>query len=67
MPFPVALGFIEETERKLGVSFPVGFRARMSRDNGGEISTDEDDWQLQSTDISWNDGAEPPPFSHGPR
>ena len=46
MPFPVAEEFIAETERKLGVSFPEAFRARMSRNNGGELSTDDDDWEL---------------------
>ena len=46
MPFPVAEQFIIETERKLGVSFPDAFRARMSSNNGGELSTAEDDWQL---------------------
>jgi hypothetical protein len=46
MPFPVAEEFIAETERKLGVSFPSAFRARMSRKNGGEFSTSNDDWQL---------------------
>ncbi|HEX8312549.1 MAG TPA: SMI1/KNR4 family protein [Chthoniobacteraceae bacterium] len=46
MPFPVAEEFIAETERKLGVSFPEPFRARMSRKNGGELSTDDDDWEL---------------------
>ena len=46
MPFPVAEQFIAATERKFGVSFPPGFRARMSSQNGGVLSTDEDDWQL---------------------
>src|SRR6476659_6329517 len=46
MPFPIAEQFIVSTERKLGVSFPPGFRARMSRINGGVLFTDEDDWQL---------------------
>ena len=46
MPFPVAEQFIVETERKLGVLFPASFRARMSQNNGGELSTKEDDWQL---------------------
>jgi hypothetical protein len=46
MPFPVAEQFIVETERKLGVSFPEAFRSRMCRNNGGELSTDEDTWQL---------------------
>jgi hypothetical protein len=46
MPFPVAEQFIVATERKLGVSFPPGFRARMSHNNGGVLSTDQDEWQL---------------------
>ena len=46
MPFPVAELFIAETERKLGVSFPAAFRARMGRNNGGELSSAEDDWEL---------------------
>lgn len=46
MPFPVAEQFITETERQLGVSFPIAFRTRMGRNNGGELSTDHDDWQL---------------------
>ena len=46
MPFPVAEQLIAATERKLGVSFPPEFRARMSRHNGGVVSTQEDDWQL---------------------
>jgi hypothetical protein len=46
MPFPVAEEFIVETERKLGVTFPEAFRSRMSRNNGGEFSTADDDWEL---------------------
>jgi hypothetical protein len=46
MPFPVAEQFIATTERKLGVSFPPGFRAHMSSQNGGILSTDDGDWQL---------------------
>ena len=46
MPFPVAEQFIAETEQKLGVLFPPAFRLRMSLNNGGEVSTSEDDWQL---------------------
>jgi hypothetical protein len=46
MPFPVAEQFIAETERKLGASFPQAFRERMSRSNGGELSTADEVWQL---------------------
>lgn len=42
MPFPVAEQFIAETERKLGAIFSSAFRARMSRNNGGELSTKDD-------------------------
>ncbi len=46
MPFPVAEQFIAATESKLGVAFPDAFRARITSNNGGEVSTDDDDWQL---------------------
>lgn len=46
MPFPVELKFIEETERKLGVRFPEPFRRKMQQDNGGELETGDDVWQL---------------------
>lgn len=46
MPFPITAEEMAKTERKLGVSFPLGFKARMSRDNGGEIKAADDCWQL---------------------
>jgi len=46
MPFPVDERWIAETESKLGVRFPDGFRSRMQADNGGEITTAHDAWQL---------------------
>lgn len=46
MPFPVDEIFIKQTEEKLGVEFPSSFKAKMMRDNGGELATEEDDWQL---------------------
>ena len=46
MPFPVADEFIDETERKLGIVFPQSFRKRMRRNNGGELLTTEDAWEL---------------------
>ena len=46
MPFPVDEIFIKQTEEKLGVEFPSSFKAKMMMDNGGELATEEDDWQL---------------------
>lgn len=46
MPFPIAADEIAKTEKKLGVFFPLGFKARMARDNGGEIEAADDYWQL---------------------
>ncbi len=46
MPFPVDPKFIDQAEAKLGTSFPMEYRKRMSALNGGEIQTGEDHWQL---------------------
>lgn len=46
MPFPVDGIYIKQAEEKLGVEFPSSFRTKMMRDNGGELATEEDDWQL---------------------
>ena len=46
MPFPVDERFIVETEKKLGVRFPVSFRLKMMEENGGDVITDPDEWQL---------------------
>ena len=45
MPFPLDSKFVDETERKLGVTFPM-FRGRMLKDNGGSVQAGDDDWQL---------------------
>jgi hypothetical protein len=46
MPFPITLTEIVKTEAKTGVTFPLGFKARLSQDNGGEIKVAGDCWQL---------------------
>jgi hypothetical protein len=46
MPFPVDLKYIQETEKELGLVFPDLFKQKMLIENGGEIQTDEDDWQF---------------------
>lgn len=46
MPFPIESKYIIQTEDELGVLFPKRFKAKMMQENGGELSTKEDDWQL---------------------
>jgi SMI1-KNR4 cell-wall len=46
MPFPIDIKYIIETEQELGLIFPDNFKLRMTRENGGKLVTDEDDWQL---------------------
>ncbi|MHC4637625.1 MAG: SMI1/KNR4 family protein [Planctomycetota bacterium] len=46
MPFPVDEKYINMTEKKLGVKFPQAFRQKMMKDNGGEVETPPDAWQL---------------------
>lgn len=46
MPFPVDIKYIQETEKELGIEFPEKFKQKMIIENGGEIMTEEDDWQI---------------------
>lgn len=46
MPFPVDEIYIRQTEERLGVEFPSSYKTKMMQDNGGELATEEDDWQL---------------------
>lgn len=46
MPFPMDIKYINETEKELGVIFPDKFKSKMIKGNGGELLTEEDDWQL---------------------
>lgn len=46
MPFPVDIKYIIETEKELEIEFPESFKKKMIIENGGEILTDEDEWQL---------------------
>jgi hypothetical protein len=46
MPFPIDIKYVNETERKLGVKFPPSFVVRMVNNNGGEVLTPPDAWQL---------------------
>lgn len=46
MPFPVDIKFIIETEKQLDLEFPNNFKSKMIKENGGELITEEDNWQL---------------------
>lgn len=46
MPFPIDLKYITETEKELGLIFPDSFKNKMRNENGGELITKEDDWQI---------------------
>ncbi len=46
MPFPIEPKYIKEAEVELGIEFPKSFVEKMEKENGGEFSTDEDDWTL---------------------
>ncbi|MPQ49292.1 SMI1/KNR4 family protein [Marinifilum sp. N1E240] len=46
MAFPVDLKYIIETEQKLGIVFPNRFKEKMMQENGGELKTEDDDWQV---------------------
>mgnify|MGYP003583914919 CR=1 FL=1 len=46
MPFPIDLKYITETEKELGLVFPDSFKFKMRKENGGELTTKEDSWQI---------------------
>lgn len=46
MPFPVDDSLIRAAEEELGRRLPETLRLRLARSNGGEITTDDDDWIL---------------------
>lgn len=46
MPFPIDIKYIIDTEQALELEFPKIFKQKMVVENGGELMTDEDDWQL---------------------
>ncbi len=46
MPFPVDIKYIIETEQELGLVFPDNFKYKMTKENGGKLITEDDDWQL---------------------
>jgi hypothetical protein len=46
MPFPIDEKYIIETESELNVKFPNEFKNRMIKSNGGELVTDEFEFEL---------------------
>lgn len=46
MPFPIDEKYITETEKELGILFPDNFKSKMMKENGGELMTEDDDWNL---------------------
>jgi len=46
MPFPVDENEIKAAEQVLGRRFPMAMRNRLLRSNGGDITTEDDDWIL---------------------
>ena len=52
MGFPTSERRIEDAEQQLGRRLPDDMRARLLRDNGGDVKVDGDDWQLHPV---WDD------------
>lgn len=46
MAFPIDIKYIIETEQELGLAFPDNFKSKMTQVNGGDLMTEDDDWQL---------------------
>jgi hypothetical protein len=46
MPFPIDIKYIEQAERDTNKIFPEKFKAKMIEYNGGELTTDDDNWIL---------------------
>ena len=46
MPFPIDDKYITETEKELGILFPDNFKSKMMKENGGELMTEDEDWNL---------------------
>lgn len=44
--FPVESSYIEKLERRMGLEFPEIYKKRMMEENGGEIKTAGQIWQL---------------------
>jgi hypothetical protein len=45
VPFDLSEEYVVQAEAKLGAALPESYRRAMMAENGGEISTEEDDWE----------------------
>jgi hypothetical protein len=46
VPFPLSESDLEDAERALDTRFPEPFRVRLLRENGGELETEDDSFEL---------------------
>lgn len=46
MAFDLSESYVAQAEVKLGARLPESYRRAMMEANGGEVATDEEDWQL---------------------
>lgn len=46
MAFPVDIRFVKQAELKLGRKLPLGYVARLCRNNGGDVAAGTDRWHL---------------------
>lgn len=46
MAFPLDIEYVKRTEAKLGRKLPLGYVAKMCRENGGELRAGPDHWNL---------------------
>jgi hypothetical protein len=46
MPFPVDIQYIQMTEKEFDMFFPPIFKAKMMQLNGGELLTEDEEWNL---------------------
>jgi hypothetical protein len=46
MAFPLDIQFVKRAEAKLGRKLPLGYVVKMCRENGGQVLTGTDSWEL---------------------
>ena len=46
MPFPGTEEILRRAEQELGLALPPPYRARLLRENGGEVDAADDTWEL---------------------
>ena len=46
MPFPIEIKYIQEAEHELDLIFPESFKIKMLNENGGELISEDEDWQM---------------------